>query len=124
MAARPRLAIPRPNAEEYLSYWGNVQYVDFCRAFGLKQLSYLAFVDHTLRKGPHWWARDLQLEDMQSLPSPGTYCAFLSSTHPTECAGPRRFEHYIRMYRGERDALLHKLDPRVDHAWREWAKRI
>ena len=124
MAARPRLAIPRPSAEEYIAYWGDVQYTEFCRAFGLKRLSYLHFVDRTLRNGPNWWAREFKLQDMQLLPSPGTYCSLLSSTHQMECAGPRRFEHYIRMHRGKRNDLLEILDPQQDHAWREWAMRI
>ena len=124
MATRPSLAIPCPSAEEYLVYWGDVQYADFCRAFGLTRLSHVQFVDRTLLKGPHWWERDFQLKDIKLLPSPDTYRALLSSTHPNECAGPRRFEHYIQMHRGDRTSLLELLDPDNDIVWREWAARI
>ena len=124
MLRRPTLAVPRPRAREYIAYYGDVEYADFCHALGLRRIDYWSFVQRTMSDGPYWWSSSLQLQDIRRLPSPDTYKSLLLESHPSECAGPRRYEHYIRMYRGNRDELLDKLDASNDAAWREWAKRI
>ena len=124
MSRRPTLAVPRPRAREYLAYWGDSQYAEFCQALGLRRIDYWSFVQRTIADGPHWWSSSLQLKDIRCLPSPDTYKSLLLDSHPNECCGPRRYEHYIRMFRGNRDQLLDQLDESHDVAWRDWAKRI
>lgn len=124
MACRPTLAIPDPTAREYIAYWGDVHYVEFCSALGLPRLDYWSFVQRTQREGPYWWVTALRLRDIRRLPSPDTYRSLLGDAHPHECTGPRRYEHYIRLHRGSRSDLIRALDTTDDAAWRDWAKRI
>jgi len=124
MSCRPTLAIPDPTAREYIAYWGDVHYADFCDALGLPRLDYWSFVDRTLRDGPQWWVSSLQLHEIRTLPSPDTYRAMLAEAHPDELYGPRRYQYYIRAHRGRRADLIRALDTTDDAAWREWAMRI
>ena len=121
MAHRPTLAVPQPRADDYLAYWGDTQYTSFCNALGLPHLRYSEFVAQTIEKGPLWWEKAIQLSDITRLPSVEDYRLLLASSHPEEFSGPRRYFHYIRLYKGDRKNLLHQLGGVPNTAWYESA---
>lgn len=124
MHARPKLVVPQLQAQEYLWYWGDIEYVEFCAAFGLPRLDYGSFARRTMAESPYWWAAALDLNDINKVPSPTTYRTLLEQSHPHEFTGPTRFQHYIKQYKGNRMELLERLDGTNDKQWREWAQRI
>lgn len=121
MACRPTLAVPRPQAAEYLAYWGDVQYASFCSALGLPRLPYREFAVQTTKRGPLWWEHALQLCDITQVPSVEDYRLLLASSHPEEFDGPQRYFHYIRVYKGDRKQLLRQLGGVPNTAWYESA---
>ena len=59
VAMRPRLVDPNAGpagAREYIKWWGNVLYVDWCKQLGVDPLPYAEWEALTLEQGKDWWA--------------------------------------------------------------------
>jgi len=55
----PRLCDPHAGpsgARDYIDWWGDHLYRDWCGHAGIEPITYAAFCERTLKEGKDWWA--------------------------------------------------------------------
>jgi hypothetical protein len=124
-APRPRLRIPQPPADRYITYYGDTQYQDFCGPLGIPPLPYWEWDAKTRTEGPYWWRRELQLEHVRVFGDPDEYRERVRDAHPDEADGERRLFYYVQqvVVRSGMDAnavqewVMHELGGEYDTPW-------